>query len=389
MILACYILFTLCAGALVYHYIFFPLFLKVFANKKEINTHTFNQEELPQISILLAAFNEEVVIAEKIESIFNTTYPLDKIELLIGSDASSDKTEEIVNSYINTFSQIKLIRFKGRTGKPSIVNELQKTASGDILILTDANVFFEKNTLFELTKHYKNTEIGLVGGNILNQKTKTDGISKQEKKYLDRENMIKYNQGVIWGAMMGAFGGLYSIRKSLYVDVPAGFIVDDFFITMKVLIKKKKAINELKAIAYEDISNLPSEEFRRKVRIGTGNFQNLFHFKTLLFSGKGVGFNFLSHKILRWKGPFFILILLGTSAYLGCYYRYMWLATFLVIGLLFTPVIDFTLKKLRVHSKVVRYFGHFVMMNLALLVGFVKFVTGKSSATWTPTKRNQ
>lgn len=389
MIVTCYILFILCASALVYHYLLFPLLLKYLARKETINKTISSLSELPKISILLAAYNEEDVIKEKIESTFNTNYPIDKIEFIIGSDASTDNTESITESFKNKYPQLILKRFKGRTGKPSIINSLEKMATGEILILTDANVFFDTNTLYELTKHYKNPEIGLVGGNILNQETKVDGISKQEKKYLDRENTIKYHQGIIWGSMMGAFGGLYSMRKSLYKQVPKGFIVDDFYITMNVLLQDHKAINELEAIAYEDISNVPSEEFRRKVRIGTGNFQNLFHFKSLLFKGKGIGFNFLSHKILRWKGPFFILILLGTSLYLGCYNSYAWLATSSILGLLLMPLVDSALKLMGIHSRIIRFFGHFVMMNLALLMGFTKFVTGKSSATWTPTKRNQ
>ena len=389
MIIASTILLCLSSFALVYHYALFPYALKYFAKGKSINTIIYQENELPKISILLAVYNEEAVIKQKTESTFKTSYPLNKIEFLIGSDASTDETDTLINGFISEFPQISLTRFKGRTGKPQIINELEKKATGEILILTDANVFFEKNTLYELTKHYKNPEIGVVGGNILNLETKTDGISKQEKKYLDRENVMKYHQGIIWGAMMGAFGGLYSMRKTAYVPVPKGYIVDDFYLTMKVLNNKLRAINELQAIAYEDISNIPSEEFRRKTRIGTGNFQNLFHFKSFLFKGNGIGFNFISHKVLRWKGPFFILTILGTSLFLGCYCNYIWLITLGTLGLLSAPLLDISLKKLGINNKLLRYFSHFVMMNLALLVGFIKFAFGKSSSTWTPTKRNQ
>lgn len=383
------ILFWFSIGILIYHYALYPKLLSLLARNKQQNTVLFEADELPLISILLAVYNEEQVMVQKIKSTFETGYPLDKIQFLIGSDASTDRTEEIIKGFQNQFPQIELITFGGRSGKPQIINELQKHAKGTVLVMTDANVFFEQTTLLELVKHYKNPSIGLVGGNILNLQTKTDGISRQEKKYLNRENQLKYHQGVLSGQMMGAFGGLYSIRKSLYQDVPKGFIVDDFYITLQVLSSTHQAINELDAIAYEDVSNIPSEEFRRKIRIGTGNFQNLFAFKSLLFHRGSLSFHFLSHKVFRWKGPFLLLTALCSAVWLGQFEQIYLLASLGIVGLITTPLLDGLLKKLNIHLKLLRYFSHFVMMNLALLIGFFKFVLGQSSATWTPTKRNQ
>src|SRR5690606_1843765 len=148
-------------------------------------------------------------------------------------------------------------------------------AKGEVFILTDANVFFTKDTIYQLVKHYKNPEVAQVGGNIINPEHKQDGISFQEKSYLSRENIIKYQEGIIWGCMIGAFGGCYSIRANYFVPVPPKFLVDDFYISMHVLEQNKKALNELDAHCYEDVSNKIKEEFRRKLRISAGNFQNL------------------------------------------------------------------------------------------------------------------
>lgn len=383
------ILFWVSLGILIYHYVVYPKLVSFLARNKHQNTVIFGPDELPFISILLAVYNEEQVMVQKIKSTFETHYPLDKIQFLIGSDASTDRTEELIEGFQDQYPQIELIAFGGRSGKPQIINELQKHAKGTVLVMTDANVFFEQSTLLELVKHYKNPTIGLVGGNILNLQTKTDGISKQEKKYLNRENQLKYHQGILSGQMMGAFGGLYSVRKSLYQNVPKGFIVDDFYITLQVLSTSHQAINELEAIAYEDVSNIPSEEFRRKIRIGTGNFQNLFAFKSLLLQPGSLSFHFLSHKVFRWKGPVLLLTALCCAAGLAQFEQFYLLASLGIVGLVLTPVLDGFLKKLNIHLKLLRYFSHFVMMNLALLIGFFKFVLGESSATWTPTKRNQ
>ncbi|MCP4522115.1 MAG: glycosyltransferase [Cytophagales bacterium] len=388
------IVFWIAVLGLFQTYVFFPIILSILAKGKKQNEEIYalnNINDLPKVSILLAAYNEELVIEEKIKSTFDTSYPLDKIEFWIGSDASSDRTEEIIKEYQQKYPQLKLNVFEGRTGKIGIINKLAEFAKGEVFIMTDANVFFDKETIYQLVKHYKNEEIHLVGGNILNQALKKDGISHQEKTYLQRENIMKYQEGILWGSMMGAFGGVYSMRSASFVTVPKGFIVDDFFLTFVVLEKGKKAINELEAICYEDVSNKASEEFRRKVRISIGNFQNLGRFKKTLFPFyKGLGFSFLSHKVLRWLGPFCILLAIISSGILAYYqtslYGYLLYAQLILMSI---PIWDTLLQKLKIHIFGFRFISHFYLMNLALLVGFFKYMKGVENNIWTPTQRFQ
>ena len=304
---------------LVFHsYVFFPKLIEFLSRNKKQNqiTWALNDPELPHVDILLAVYNEENVMDKKIQSIFETNYPLEKIHLYIGSDESTDRTNEIIEHYQTIYPGITLKIFS-RTGKSGIVNELSRLSASPVIILTDANVFFEIDTIFHLIKHYKNKKIGLIGGNIVNPDFKNTGISFQEKKYLERENLVKYYEGISMGAMIGAFGGCYSLRRELFLEVPKDFIVDDFFITMQVLRKNKEAINELSAVCMEDVSNKLSEEFRRKVRISAGNFQNLFHFIDLLSPGrKGIAFCFFSHKVIRWITPFLLIFVFGLNIFL-------------------------------------------------------------------------
>jgi hypothetical protein len=202
--------------------------------------------------------------------------------------------------------------------------------------------------------------------------------------------MNKYREGVIWGTMIGAFGGIYAMRKKLYAPVPPNFIVDDFFLTMQVLEKKKQAINELQAVCYEDVSNKLSEEFRRKVRISSGNFQNLSRFAGLLFPPtSGLAFSFLSHKVLRWLGPLFIVFTELSAIALGVYvFEYRVLAAFGAATFLL-PLIDWVLQKLGAHISVLRFITHFYSMNLALFLGLIRYFRGIKTDVWTPTQRNQ
>lgn len=371
-------------------YVLFPFVLKIISKNKKQNELTYSRtDDLPNITILLAVYNEEQVIAQKIESTFRTNYPVEKIKFIIGSDASTDNTNSIIESYTSHYP-IQLEVFPGRTGKSGIINRLTEISNTDIYVLTDANVFFEEDTLYQLVKHYKNKNIAQVGGNIMNPEFKKDGISFQEKSYLSRENIIKYQEGVLWGAMIGTFGGCYSIRASAYKKVPANFLVDDFYISMSALMDGYQCINELDALCTEDVSNKIEEEFRRKVRISSGNFQNLVKFKSLLWPPfTGIAFAFLSHKVLRWLGPVLLLIAFFSTvilAYLSNYYLYFVLLQLLLFA---SPIIDYLLKSIGIHNKILRFANYFILMNLALLKGLFEYIQGVQSNVWEPTQRNQ
>ena len=374
-----------------YSYIVFPIVLSLFSINKKPNSNTFlKTDDLPFISIIISAFNEEKVIETKIKSIYQTSYPIEKIEILIGSDCSSDNTNNIINELKNEYKQISFFEYSVRRGKANVVNDLVEQAKGEILILTDANVFFENETIFELVKHFKNDEIGLVDTNMQKSNMKVEGISIQETKYINWEVKIKNKEGLIWGSMMGPFGGCFAIKKALYAPVPSTFLVDDFFINMKVFEKNKKAINELNAIVFEDVSNDLKEEIRRKKRIATGNFQNLIHFKKLLFSATpGISFCFISHKVIRWLVPFLIIIAFISNIFLASEFYYFKILLLLQVIIFSLPLFDFLLKKLTIHITILRFSTHFISMNIALMLGFFKFIIGVKSGIWQPTKRNQ
>jgi cellulose synthase/poly-beta-1,6-N-acetylglucosamine synthase-like glycosyltransferase len=385
------ILFWVPVLAILHSYLFYPIILGLLARRKPENQETFQSSaNLPFVSILMSVFNEEELISEKLRSIFHTTYPDEKMEVLVGSDASTDRTNEILHMYANDQEGLRVFQFRERTGKPTVINRLRNEAMGEILILTDANVMFTRETIFELVKDFKNREIGLVGANIRNTGTDRTGISVQEWKFISREIRMKYQEGKVWGAMIGAFGGCYALRNEYYSPVPQGFAVDDFYITMKVLEKEKKCILNLKAVCQEDVSNRLSEEFRRKVRISSGNFQNLTTFFRLLWPvTRGRSFGFLSHKVLRWLGPFFLILILLSNFMLAEESRF-YLVLLLVQGaLIVIPIIDFLLRKIGIHIVILRFVTHFYSMNLALLAGFIKFITGSKTNVWKPTERTE
>jgi cellulose synthase/poly-beta-1,6-N-acetylglucosamine synthase-like glycosyltransferase len=367
-------------------YVFYPLFMiLIYRNSNHNQLLFYSDDELPSIAILIAAHNEEKVIEKKILSVFNTNYPNSKLKVFIGSDASTDRTDEIISNLTNTYSNIEFIKFKGRVGKISIINHLQSLCDEPVLILSDANVIFKQNTIFELVKYFKDSNVGLVSANIIKESSNNDGISYQEKKYLNFENKIKASESYAFNFIMGAEGGCYAIRNNLFSKVPSNFIVDDFFITMQVLERKNYALLNNLAICIEDVTTDISSEYRRKVRISSGNFQNLFFFKHLLFDFSSICFAFWSHKVLRWLTPFFIFICLFSSVFLIPYHKFfIWISCIQLLFLLF-PLFNYFFKFNNVFLK---FIAHFYLMNFALFEGFIKFIKGIKSSIWEPINRN-
>ena len=381
------IIILICSSFLILHtYVFYPLFMiLIYRNSNHNQLLFYSDDELPSIAILIAAYNEEKVIENKILSIFNTNYPSSKLKVFIGSDASTDRTDQIISNLTITYSNLEFIKFKGRVGKISIINHLQSLCDEPVLILSDANVIFKQNTIFELVKYFKDSNVGLVSANIIKESSNNDGISYQEKKYLNFENKIKASESFAFNFIMGAEGGCYAIRNNLFSKVPSNFIVDDFFITMQVLERKNYALLNNLAVCIEDVTTDISSEYRRKVRISSGNFQNLFFFKHLLFDFSSICFAFWSHKVLRWLTPFFIFICLFSSVFLIPYHKFfIWISCIQLLFLLF-PLFNYFFKFNNVFLK---FIAHFYLMNFALFEGFIKFIKGIKSSIWEPINRN-
>ncbi|MFI5171369.1 MAG: glycosyltransferase [Chitinophagales bacterium] len=387
------IIFWICVASMVHSYLLYPWLLKLVARGKEkkasLSTSNENVQSSLSVSVIMSVYNEERVIENKIRSVFKTKFPASKLEMVIGSDGSTDATDVIIEKLITEGYNIHFKKFGGRNGKSNIINALVPLAKGEIFMLTDANILFDEHTIPQLINHFNDEAIGLVGANIINTGLRKDGISFQEKTYIQRENMIKYREGILWGTMMGAFGACYAIRSTLFTTIPPTFLMEDFFITLNVLKSGKKAVADLQANAYEDVSNLVKEEFKRKVRISAGNFQNLGVFYPLLIRPfSGIGFSFLSHKVLRWLGPLFIIGAFVSSALLydkNLFYRLLF---FLQVAGFISPLIDNLMSRMNMHNFAIRLIAYFYMMNFALLLGLAKYIRGIRSNTWNPTQRN-
>ena len=395
-----WIIFSLSFLALAHSYVFYPLLLKWLAQGKTNNTNVFAPDDsnLPFVTVIMSLYNEEKVIGPKLETLLRQRYPTDKYNIIIGSDGSGDRTNEIVAQRVAGSASVHFFPFEQRLGKPEVINHLvrlsleRRPAGPDhVFLVTDASVMLREEVVFHLAKHFRNPQIAVVDAFMTHTGLEDAGISRSEDRYISGEVRLKHLESIVWRKMIGPFGGCYALRSDYFSPVPSNFLVDDFFITMRAFERGAQAINEPLAVCHEPVSHEWREEYRRKARISAGNFQNMLLFRRLWWPPfTALSFAFFSHKILRWLGPFFLLgMALGMAlvVWQGNYFsRILFLCG--TVAALLAPLADVALKRMGVHVFLLRNLRYFLLMNIALFQGFFKFLKGIRSNVWEPTKRH-
>ncbi len=392
--IALYLLFWIPVYLLLHSYVFYPWIMKIRARGKSSNLMVFEAEErFPYVAVLMAVYNEEVILEEKLNSLLAQDYPSDRIHIYIGSDNSTDGTNSILESYRTP--NLTPVLFESRQGKPNIINQLSDLAlqtfpiDKGLFLMTDASVILENDVVNQLAKHFKNPKIGMVDAHMTYTGMKTEGISQSENAYLSSEVRLKSYESIVSGQMIGPFGGCFMMRAELFRPVPSNFLVDDFYISMTLLSEGYKVINELSALCLEPVSHDPAEEYRRKKRISAGNFQNLVHFKHILNPFTSLGFSYLSHKVIRWIGPILMIFIALASLSLAWLKGGLWYGV--IIGQFFwysvIPLLEKLLQSMKVQFSLLRNVSYFNKMNFALLAGLGKYLSGIHTNVWQPTKR--
>lgn len=381
------IILTLSVLGIAHTYFFYPLLLRILPGHSRSTSET-TITGYPEITILLAVFNEEEVIAEKIRSSFDSHYPRNKIRMLIGSDNSTDSTNSLVMQLQQEYPALEFIVFEERQGKIKIMNKLAAMAGTDLLLFTDANVFFQKDTLPRLVRHFQKENVKLACGNIIKEDQRQEGVSPQEIYYLDYENGIKYNEFRHFGFCLGAEGGCFVIRKDAFLPVPEHFLVDDFFTTLQVIRSGGTVVFDREAICREDSPGDSQIEKKRKTRIQIGNMQNLVYFRSMVNPFTAIGFAFISHKILRWFTPVLLLFITGASFGLSAFGSFFIIPGMATLALYLSPIANYLLTRCGITISLAGFSAHFITMNWALLKGFFLFFKKqKRTGPWQPTPR--
>jgi cellulose synthase/poly-beta-1,6-N-acetylglucosamine synthase-like glycosyltransferase len=378
--------FWVCFAIVGYVYAGYPLllWLGVFGRRAGARREDFAAvgEMLPLVSVIVAAHNEEAAIAGKIRNVLASDYPRERVEILIGSDGSSDRTEEIVRKYVG--EGVGLISFPQQLGKSAIQNGLVAAASGEILVFSDADCEFGPTALRMLVRNFADAGVGLVTAAPRYLNSGETAIARNESAYLRYESWIREEESRR-GMLAMASGSLFAIRRRLWRPLHRE-LGDDFELPLRVAEAGLRNVLERGAVTVTRLSQVDvAAMFRLKVRIISKDFRALRAYGRLLnpFAYGATAVGLWSHKLLRWLVPYFLLGMLACSAFLSApFYRACFLlqVAFCVVALL-----GF-LWRGRALGFAWSVPASFCIVNLAALLGVWKSLAGRGSGRWTPAR---
>jgi cellulose synthase/poly-beta-1,6-N-acetylglucosamine synthase-like glycosyltransferase len=381
-------LFWISAFLIVYSYFLYPCILfalysiaqirrdwQYLSGRNDRRIYALRQEELPSVSLVIAAYNEQRHLPDRIINIRNLEYPRNKLEVIIVSDGSDDRSNEILSRA--TDEQIRTILLPSRKGKANALNVGVAQATNDILIFSDAATLFAPDSIQKLVRHFSGPKVGVVCGLL---KFKATAESQQtEGIYWKYETIIRLMEAR-FGATLTASGAIYALRRQCFQPISSETVIEDFVVPMRARQLGYSVIFDPEATGIEYAAPSVSGEFTRRVRLAVGSFRAMgelirvrMNFMTRLA--------FISHKLLRWLVPFFLIALLLSNAFLvkSVPYRvgfltqslfYLWA----VVGYMFREQMK------RIRFGLLGYF--WLAMNVAFLVGFWKYLFGRQDSAW-------
>ncbi len=367
---------------IVYVYFGYPLVLMLAARFRRPTRYDDTYQ--PTVSLIIAAYNEEKVIREKLDNALALDYPAAKLEIVVASDGSTDATDDVVQAYADR--GVVLERVEPRGGKTRALNRVIPRTHGDILVLSDANTMYRPAAIQKLVRHFADPSVGAVSGDVrLVDAAETHAHS--EGLYYRYEHGLQRLESEI-GSMIGVDGAMYAVARHCFRPPADHIVVDDFVISMTAARLGYRVIFEPEAVAIEDSTSSSQEEFRRKIRIVAGGIQ-------AFLQGQGVPrwrqplllFGYVSHKLLRWALPFFLLLVFALSWVLASslFYRLaLWAQVLFYGGAVCYALNVLAFRKFRWGN--ISYY--FCLVNGAALVGCCKGLFGMQAVTWQRTQRS-
>ena len=377
-------------------YTLYPALVRLVGRRRALSPSDSALAQAPSVAVVFAAYNEEAVLAAKLDSLLAQDYP-GPWEVWVGSDLSSDRTDEILADYAQKDPRVRWIRMEARSGKAQIINRLVAESQSDWVVGTDANILFAPDCLRQLLHEAEaNPKATVVGGSLYYRGLGGSGsaagssIAEEERWYMNWENFAKRVEYERTGCAMGVEGGLYAIRRDAFRPIPYGTFMEDFYLSFSAMLRGEQVAWSLAARGSEDVSHDGEQEFRRKVRIAHGNWQNIGRFAGSFWRLQPLVLAaFVGHKLLRWLTPLLVLggILLGLGP------GPEWSDAGQRLWLLFAGLSAYTLL-LRTGLAAplnrvpgLRTLHHLLLMNLALGLGFLRYLRGGTTGVWEPTPR--
>jgi len=383
------ILFWILFSTLIYTYIGYTLIMWLlslirFGRRKTANTHF-----LPDVTLVIAAYNEKELIEEKVINGFDQTYPKEKITQLWITDGSNDESHLMLQQY----QQVKVLHSAERKGKTAAINRAMNYVTTPLTIYTDANTLLNREAIQQIVNEFNDARTGCVAG-------------EKRVRVLDNDNAVGMGEGSYWkyeswiknlesrtGSSLAAAGELYAIRTKLFTPLPENVILDDFVLSSKIATNGFNVKYCPGAYALEAPSANINEEEKRKIRIASGAFQTLFQFPEFLNFIKNpfYVFKYISHKVLRWVvvPPGMVLIPLLGLVLLLQHPSSLFYQLFVILSIIFFSLVILgkILQRQKIRYKFIFIPYYIFTMNMAIIKGFFRFLNGKHDVRWEKSKR--
>lgn len=378
-----------------YTYIGYGLVLWLMINIKRIwnprPKATKAPQEWPEVTILVAAYNEEAWIEAKLQNCLELDYPNDKLRLFFVTDGSDDTTPQLIKNYPVQDDRIALFHQKERRGKIAAVERVMPLVTTPIVIYTDANTLVNPASVKNIVRHYQNPKVGAVAGEKrIKQKQRDEASSAGEGFYWKYESALKRWDSELY-SVVGAAGELFSIRTALFESVAPDTIIEDFYMTLRIAQKGFRVVYEPEAYALENSSASVKEELKRKIRIAAGGLQAIYRLRPLLnfFRYGLLSFQYISHRVLRWTiAPLALFLVFLINIPLAIWaepiFQFLLAAQILFYLLAF---IGYLLEKRQIKFKAFFIPYYFCIMNYAVFKGFFRIISGRQSVLWERAKR--
>ncbi len=382
------LLFWLSFGILFYAYLGYGLVMWLLVKIRGAHPvpAPYAPEDLPEVTVLIAAYNEADIIAQKIDNTLALDYPKDKLKLLFITDGSTDNTGAIIEQY----PEIQHLFEPERRGKIAAVQRAMPLVTSPITINSDANTFLNAAAARNLVKHFADPSVGAVAGEKrVWSDTKDTASAAGEGLYWQYESWLKKKDTEL-GTVVGAAGELFAIRTDLFEVIPTDTIIEDFFQTLRIAQKGYRVAYAPDAYAIEQASADVGEEIKRKIRICAGAFQAMWRLRALFnpFKYGMLTFQYVSHRVLRWTlAPLTLPILLivnGILAIDSSFYQLLLIGQVLFYLVAYIGYLTRN-KPLKIKGFSVPFY--FTMMNVCVYLGFVKYWRGNQSVVWDKAKR--
>lgn len=373
-------LFWLCMAIVVYTYVGYGIVLYLLVFVKRLATKAkpladITDDRLPEVTLMVCAYNEEDIIAEKMDNTRRLDYPSDRLHLVWVTDGSNDNTNVLLSAY----PEVKVIYFPERRGKAAALKHGIKEIDTEIVMMTDANTMLNPEAVREVARLMQDPKVGCVSGEKkVMARSDSDEAAQGEGLYWKYESTLKRLDSELYSAM-GAAGELCVIRRQLMTDIPDDTLLDDFIISMEIVKKGYKIAYTSNAYAMEYGSADLHEESKRKRRIAAGGLQSCWRLRSLMnpLRHPVVAFQFVSHRVLRWTITpvcLFALVPLNTLLVLsgeGIVYTIIW-----ILQILF-----YASAAAGVHIS-----KYFIFMNLNVFRGMA-YLFNNSTGMWEKAKR--